>query len=593
MVRVRWWSRLCTLILLLSLALPGAFAKSKKKDDSGRDKGWKFDAPQAKINYVDLSQAPQVKIYLSFLDRKLRPVDIETFVKKLKVFRKIDKEQSEELFSIVDGEPVFPKKKEDEEDLGVDEDTPPTFGMVADEERGLAIAVLVPGSAGDAYSQGPLGPAQKSAVADFLKSGKNHRVGVLWVSDTVQAWISGPNYNRFDSLEEAQPDCDKSLLRELETYGEPPAEGEEKKKEPVTCGLTASYDAIGDGISEKAYEGFYPHLFGLGMPPLVGGDGSAKPVHERMAGRLQIESEDDDESASAQPPAITVAMEALVRDAEAGQPRALVIFGDGRDGYFNRVEESRPGLQENCINEHPLAFRGQFNTGAKRSRYNRSQRRKRQECVTNKIQVLMTKEQKRFASKIEGWLGLARSAGIQIYTVANEVAKGYERDRLELLALKSGGTYRYATDINSLGEAAANLGRELNEQVVLTFVDKSAKPGAAYSYGVEVAYKTRDGSEKTTTKLMPIQVPKEPTGFRIWWRDTRAWLQEKLGKAGFIALMIGLGLLLALILYKLLKKIFGDKVKGAAGKGKGLKKGLKGGKKALAQGKKFRTKPKE
>ena len=96
--------------------------------------------------------------------------------------------------------------------------------------------------------------------------------------------------------------------------------------------------------------------------------------------------------------------------------------------------------------------------------------------MTNKIQVLMTKEQKRFASKVEGWLGLARSAGIQIYAIANEVAKGYERDRLELLALKSGGTYRYASDLNSLGEATANLGRELNEQVVLTFVDKSATP---------------------------------------------------------------------------------------------------------------------
>jgi hypothetical protein len=580
------------MILLLASS---TWAKSKKEDNSGQVRGWKFDAPQVKINYVDLSKAPEIKIYLSFLDRKLRPVDFETFVKKLTVFRKVDKEKSTELFSIADGEPAFPEATEESEKSGVDQDVPPILGMVADEERGLAISVIVPGTAGDAYSQGPLGSAQKSAVADFLKSGKNHKLGVLWVSDTVQSWVSGPNYNRFESLEEAQPDCDKSLLLQLETYGEPPSEEEgEAKKEPISCGLTSTYDVIGDAISDKAYEGFYPHLFGLGMPPLVGGDAGAKPVHERMAGRLRVEDEDEDEAGeNLALPAITVAMESLVRDAEAGQPRALVIVGDGRDGYVNRVEESRPALQDECATEHPLATRGQFKVGRQRSRYNRAQLKERQNCTQLKIQALMTKEQKRFASKLGGWLGLARSAGIQIHTIANEAAKGYERDRLEILALRTGGTYRYAQDINSLGEAAANLSRELNEQIVLTFVDKSATPGATYSYGVELAYQTRDGSEKTTAKLMPIQVPKKATGFRVWWRDTRSSLQGMLGKGGFLALMIGLGLILGLLLFVLLKKFFGKKAKGLAGKGKGLKKGLKGSKKAMAQGKKFTTKAKD
>ena len=142
------------------------------------------------------------------------------------------------------------------------------------------------------------------------------------------------------------PDCEKSLLREMETFGEEPDEGDDDtKKEPITCGLTTSYDAIGDAISEKAYEGFYPHLFGLGMPPLVGGDGSTKPVHDRMAGRLQVETDDDDEQDGGQPPAITQAMESLVRDAEAGQPRALVIVGMGEMaisiGLKSRVQVSR------------------------------------------------------------------------------------------------------------------------------------------------------------------------------------------------------------------------------------------------------------
>ena len=67
-------------------------------------------------------------------------------------------------------------------------------------------------------------------------------------------------------------------------------------------------------------------------------------------------------------------------------------------------------------------------------------------------------------------------------------------------------------------------------------------------------------------------------------RDVAAFLEELQACKGFLQ-----GALPRLNTH--FKKL--DKIKGAAGKGKGLKKGLQGGKKALAQGKKFRTKPKE
>lgn len=187
---------------------------------------------------------------------------------------------------------------------------------------------------------------------------------------------------------------------------------------------------------------------------------------------------------------------------------------------------------------------------------------------------------------------MARSAGIQIYTISNDQAQGYERDRLEVLALRTGGTYRHAQDINALAEAAGDLGRELNEQIVLTFVDEEAKPGAAFAYGLEISYKTRDSTHKAKTRIMPIRVPKKPTGFRIWWRDTRASLTGKLGKGGFLALMIGVGLLFALLLFLIFKKIFKKGAKGVKGKGKGLKGALKGGKKALSKGKSLGSKVK-
>jgi hypothetical protein len=206
--------------------------------------------------------------------------------------------------------------------------------------------------------------------------------------------------------------------------------------------------------------------------------------------------------------------------------------------------------------------------------------------------MLMVTEQQRFASKLGDWLGLARSAGIQIYTISNDQAQGYERDRLEVLALRTGGTYRHAQDINALAEAAGDLGRELNEQIVLTFVDEEAKPGAAFAYGIEISYKTRDSTNKAKARIMPIRVPKKPTGFRVWWRDTRASLTGKLGKGGFLALMIGVGLIFALLLFLIFKKIFKKGAKGVKGKGKGLKGALKGGKKALSKGKSLGSKVK-
>lgn len=561
---------------------------AKKRAVATGSLGWKFDGPQAKINYIDLSEAPKVKVYVSFVDKKIRPVDIETFVEKVSVIRKLKEESEQELFAIVDGEAVFPELKEGEE--APDEENPPTLTLVADEERGLAMVVIVPGYASEAYRDGPLGPAMKSAIADLLKSGKNHSMHALWVSDAVEAWISGPNYNRFEVLADALGDCEKSLLSRLETQGEVAEEGEEPKRDPVLCGLTKSFDVMADAIVERPYEGFYPHLFGLRMPAVAGKGPLPAEIPKRMAGRLK-DTMDDDGSETMALPALTVAMETLIRDAEAGQPRVIVIVGDGRDGYVRRVEASRDaGPKDVCAAEHPPD--GDRRYGTKKWRYRLKLRKAREACVEKKLQELMTEEQQRFASKLGAWLGLARSAGIQIHTVSNEEAQAYERERLEILALRTGGTYRHAQDINELAEFVGDLGRELNEQMVLTFVDKKATGGAAFSYQVEITYKTRGAASKTRTELAPIRVPMAPTGMRVWWSDTRAGLQDTLGKGGFLALLIGVGLLLALLLFVLLKKIFGKKAKGLGGKGKGLKKGLKGGKKALATGKKFGGKAK-
>ena len=202
---------------------------------------------------------------------------------------------------------------------------------------------------------------------------------------------------------------------------------------------------------------------------------------------------------------------------------------------------------------------------------------------------MIASEQARFLALVEGWMGLAKAGNIRIYSVANQVARPDEQDRLSVLALRTGGTYRYAEDESAFQEMMEDLTTEVNQQYVFTFTDKEAVEGASYGYEVELGYQDSEGTfTKIRTRSYSVKIPKKPTGLGVMISDARSGLQEKLGKTGMTALLIGLALVLALIVFALLKKLLGGKVKSAAGAAKKGKKAMKGLKGAAAQYKKIK-----
>ncbi len=531
--------------------------------------------PQIKINHVDTTAAPLIKVYASFLDSRLRPVDHEKFLQELKVSRKPDKQKAVELFSIVDGEPVFPKT-----DAGEDKEVPkeelPTLATMGDDERGMAVAVVLPGYASPDYRDGTLGERQRNGAGLFFKKlGKANLMNVVWYNDFVMTWVEAKGrVKELTRLEQMADKCAAWELEQLETWGEPPPEGDDPAQladDEAYCGLTANYADLPKVITATTYQGFYPHLFGLGAPLC-----NPTPQHERMSTSARAA-----EASALGAPAVEVALRMLAKDGKPGQPKALVLLGDGRDGYAYRLEDCRAKMREDC-NREILEARKAKRAGRHDEDEEMKLYRDSKTCVDKKLGDAIKAEQARFEPLLKQWLSLAKAAGIRIFTVVNPNAEPHERERLELLAWRSGGTARVAEDANVVADHYTDLIDELNGQLVVTFTDHEATPGSMVAYELEV----KAAGRKFAAPAYAAAVPKGPEGVAVMVDQVRSMGEAKLGKKGFMAVAIGVGLVLALILLKLLmaigKKIFGKGAKAAQGAGKGAaglaKKGAGAGK---------------
>ncbi|MGM0576771.1 MAG: hypothetical protein ACQEXJ_13690 [Myxococcota bacterium] len=507
--------------------------------------------PQAKINHVDVSQAPRIRVFVSLLDKRLRQVP-DKWLEEVTVSLKPDKAQAEELFSIVDGEPEFPDSDEgerDEEDL-------PVLSIAADDERGMAAVVVIPGFAGPEYRDGTLGQrVQNGASLFFKKLGKNHALNVVWYSDVLRTWVRAKG--RTDELTPYTPAirerCEAWRLRELEGDVPEKPEGEEGAglaEDEAHCGLASNYEALGKIVEREAYQGFYPHLFGLEAPMCTD-----EPEHPRQG--VAGFAAEGEANGPASLPALDVALRMLARDAEPGQPRALILLGDGRDGYIYRQQECEAFLRKDCAKR---------NDTWKRIK----------ECVDTQMRNSVIKEQELFRARVPEWLALAKAANIRIYSVINPTADPQERERLELLAWRTGGTARVAEDANQVVDLYTDLIEELNGQFVISFTDDEAVPGATRRYEVDL----RGSGYSFSTPEYEVHIPRQPEGLALMVADFRAMGEAKLGKKGMMAVAAGVALIVALILLlllrKILKKAFGKGKKAAKGK---AKKGVKGAKK--------------
>ncbi len=595
---------LCGVFVLVGAALlfpSGASAVGEPRLVTSGEGSSKYRL-QAKINWVDTTQAPKVRIFASLLDRRFKSVALDD-VKTVTLIEHAKGGDKTTLFTL-DREQESVERPE-ESAHRAEEDEQPTLILGEEVSEGMASVLVVNGYDGTidesapGYRDSELGARVLGGVSLFLKQlGQGNAMNIIWYSDALRTWVDAPGrQSEFTYMSpRIRADCEEALLKDLE---EPDAAVEEDA-DTLSCGLTSKYDTFltilesGDNV----FEGAYPRIFNLDWRPYESadapGDYCRKPeVKKRKPRKLLVdedEDEDEDEEIGApeavspwvrEPAAIDLALEMLIRDAKPGQQRNLILLSDGKDGYVHRLRECKTQWR---LNGPCRALRG----------------RASRDCINTWLKKAVVVEQTRFAPKAERWIALAKAAGIRIFSVVHPMAETHERERLEVLSFKTGGTARVANSINDLDSAYADLIDELNGQLVLSFVDEGATPWSAsdagevseglpgaecsahadceegtclqgtcqkergYTLEIEVAFpngKTRKPKTGKAYRAMILPIPSKTLLGAIMGVYEEG--EAKMGKTAMLAIAISLALIVLLILVKVLMGLVKK-----AGKGK-------------------------
>lgn len=493
------------------------------------------DFPQVKIDWIDASSAPEIRMGLSILDSRLHPPPIQA-VRKVTVLDAPVRMATSPIFAATfDHGYGF----RDGEEVVVPGEEAPTLNLAREDEAGLAAVVVVPGYGDPAYQRGSLGARTWGAAGLLLKKLESARqMNVLWVGDEIWTWIDARGRTRaLSPLSPATRERCEITRRAALTAGadqEEPEGSEAADELAARCGLTTSFADLAPMIKETTAQGFYPHLFGLGSPVC------GVPVHRRNAGGLDPLTPGDEESdvdaltLSLGPSAMEVALQMLIRDADPGRSRVIVLLGDGRDGYSQPQSECLLWARSRCAQSEQTP-------------------QARTACLEDTLGKVAVAEQERFLVRAEKIIALAKAAGVRIFTVSNPLSSPSERERLEVLAWRTGGTARVARDPNEVVDHASDLLDELHGELVIRFRDERAVPGSSLRYRARVQV----GGATYRTSAMGLEIPERPGGFRRGVGDVEAMGRARLGDTGFLIVAGVLALLLAFMGLKLLKAVVG------------------------------------
>mgnify|MGYP003952743451 CR=1 FL=1 len=579
------------LCLCLCLAVaPAAVAGDPRLVTSG-DGPSKYRL-QAKVNWVDTSEAPKIRVFASLMNRRFKAVAIDD-IKRVTVVETPRKGDKTTLFTI-DREQetvLWPEESSDR----AEEEEQPTLTLGEEQADGMASVIDVNGYDGTidesspGYRDSDLGDRVLGGVSLFFQQlGKANLMNIIWYSDELRTWVdaSGRQGEFTYFTPQVRADCEQTALDALEDSA---AAAPDAAPDPdaVRCGLTAKYENFLTIMEagENVFEGAYPRLFGLDWRDYRSaespGDYCRKPEVKRRKPRKLVEDEDAEDVGETGDPlavgpwvvgpsAMDLGLEMLIRDAGAGQQKNLILLSDGKDGYVHRLRE--------CKTQWRLR-------GPCKGLYGRESRA----CINTWLKKDVVREQSRFAPKADRWISLAKAAGVRIFSVVHPMAETHERERLEVLAFKTGGTARVTDTMNDIDSAYADLIDELNGQFVLTFVDEGAVPwdagdsgsaseglpgaectghsdcehGACLagvcqlerSYTLEFEVKFPNGKTrkpKTRQPYRAVLIPTPEVTMAGFVAGTYAAGEAKLGPTGMMALLIGIALILALILLKIL-----------------------------------------
>lgn len=492
--------RVCTVALLGLVAAVAALFCAGGARSALADGGPKVQPvvpqvalPQVRIDKLDVSAWPKVRILASVLDGRGAPVELKHLVK----------------LDILDGtkkastaSKTNPALVSFEKGVALANRKDAKLAPRAEAGVGLDVVLVVQGYASTVE---PLMQQRiRDAVAAAFKPlGKGDRVNLVWYNDRVYQATGLRNLDsRLIDIEskEFRAKC-QDARREARSGGSitlgPPAGKETPPPEPGTdlCGMQGDAGKVAALAKNQPFAGAFPRPFNLGPPfwdlgRYCGTPGGAldgfgtftKDEYERN------KQEREDAKLKGQPvdfesSAIDRALELMLRDGKDGNHKAIVLLSDGRDGWVWDLSTCADHPPPPCNAFDPSAAANVDRLAAMNDRQQMSERHRlavelrrcieREQVLTKRVALMQTV----FHDKAQQWIGMARAAGVRIYAVgirrSGVVTSPYDLDRLRLLAEKTGGTYREVGDSQPAINAVARTMTEVTGQLAIEFTHQA------------------------------------------------------------------------------------------------------------------------
>ena len=517
-----------------------------------------WESPQIKIDRVDASNPPSLRIWATFLDRTQRPVPIDQ-VEKLIITAKREKERAEPVVTFV---------------TGTSNDKKAELKPRIKAERPVGLVVVMPATLSGALDLTMLGESVRNAVSELFRRalGTKDRANLIWYADALFTYIpTRGKTNELSNLSHRHRECGRAR----EDLAERPAPEDDADTSPKpggdlvdlgteACGLVSTHAPIADIVKDLGLpRAFYPNLFGLGDALEV----CIKPEHERVRPPAAMEG-----TGRGPGSAVSEALEMLVRSGEGLDALQLVLVTDGRDGYLFRRDDCRSVFQnDRCPRSiAPNAATVDAKGRPKAPTLTTEQIAAIRACVTANVHALLKKEQEAFVEQARSWLTLARAAGIRIHAVGVrtglEGENELELDRLRVLTQQTGGTWRLAEDPNEVYEQVTNLADEVAGQYVIDIEDAGVKPGETVTLGISAS--VLDGPTIDGADGYQITAAVLPTGAAGLFGRIFGWLEAKVGHTWAWVILIVVAVILTLIVFLILRKIVKAIAKKIAGKAK-------------------------
>lgn len=508
--------------------------------------------PQIRLDHVDASQFPLVRLLATVLDKQGRPVPPK-LLSRLEVLDGKSKAQraSKDAPALVwfSGNKAMEGRK-DATLLPRDKSTVP-----------LAVAVVVQG-----FAEGVPADTQErireSAALALGGLAKQDRAAALWYGDRLLQSVRLANeQSRLADVERLRGKCqhaleaartglalDAELVGRLGKDAPPPSPGD------YLCGLSTDHKQLAKLVKQQAFSGAFPRLFALGpaffqptrycaTPPgqLDGfGELVADNYNKQVADREVLRARNaplDFETG-----ALDEALRLVLTDARPREQRALVLIADGRDGYVRDLQ---------LCQDHPPPPCNTLDRTRDKTAFSA--------CLTTALQGRMAQQQAWFRAKAEQWTGLARAGQVRIFAVGiGTLGASHELERLRLLAERTGGTFRSVDDDAKLADAVAKTMAELSGQLVLEFNHRDGEDLA--SMGDEprpVAFKVSATLGKglqndgvLVSQPQQVVVPAQPdlrTRIRTAGLDQWLALEARFGRRLLLGVAVGMAVVIGLV----------------------------------------------